>query len=515
MFENEIYKAGKKSKCLNRSRNSYVGNDREMWLLGYDSTSYDLSLPLSIESRDLRVVKTKTVCMSSIPSRVEALQKTISSLINQVDRINVALNGYLSVPDFLNHSKITTVSLDNSRGPNAKFYWVDNITGYVFICDDDIFYPSNYIERTVSYIDKYRCLISHCGIKFNDNFESYLKDSKIYSPQRQIDYDVFNPDNVGTGVLGYHAEDVSLKYNDFCYTNMSDSSIFMISRRDKIAKVVAKHNDGWIKRSSDDDGLYEMKRKDDSHASLITKQILSTYKRPIFKDGVTVILYNYKRTNNLHRIISDLKKQEEIPVYIYVWNNNPEPFHSDQVDWIINSNRNVHTQSCSYMVDNVETEFVCRMDDDLTPNDSLLFRDLISSVNTYPIDSRIFGMTGVRLADNKCYSNGSHVGPSCKYHFNDIDVPVDIIKGRFFLFRNEFSHLLNRKYEHAHMDIDISFLMAQKRRMYHIVPKVLHGRLFNLEEKYDDGTGAGYSSMSGHLEFRNKITREWLHDIRN
>ena len=52
-----------------------------------------------------------TAGIASIPHRAENLRQTVLSLINQVDKLNVYLHGYDSVPDFLQAPKIEVISV--------------------------------------------------------------------------------------------------------------------------------------------------------------------------------------------------------------------------------------------------------------------------------------------------------------------------------------------------------------------------------------------------------------------
>jgi len=95
---------------------------------------------------DLRVV----AGIASIPSRVLALQKAIASMWEQVDQLEVVLNGYGSVPEWLRHPRIS-VAVSQEVGDyadNAKFLGIDKYDDcHYFTIDDDIQYPRDYVVR--------------------------------------------------------------------------------------------------------------------------------------------------------------------------------------------------------------------------------------------------------------------------------------------------------------------------------------------------------------------------------
>src|ERR1035437_5903791 len=88
--------------------------------------------------RALRILKKVvnreiTAQIASLPARVEMLKQTVASLRPQVHKIFVALNGYDFTPEFLKEGEY--IHLDNSTGDAAKFYGVENLNGYIFLCD--------------------------------------------------------------------------------------------------------------------------------------------------------------------------------------------------------------------------------------------------------------------------------------------------------------------------------------------------------------------------------------------
>ena len=87
---------------------------------------------------------------------------------------------------------------------------------------------------------------------------------------------------------------------------------------------------------------------------------------------VTVLLMNYKRRENLNKIILALKSQT-IPCEIFVWNNAPEPFVHADVDWVLNSSDNVRCWPRWLMGTFAKNDYIMSHDDDLliTKEDAL------------------------------------------------------------------------------------------------------------------------------------------------
>jgi len=462
----------------------------------------------------LRKNKTVTACMASIPTREAALSRTVASLISQVDRIKIHLNGYKEVPQFLDHPKIETILGNNLIGANEKFHFVNDLRGYVFICDDDLLYPANYVQEMQRGINTYRCLVGSSGNSIKDPYpvKSYLKGITIHPLQRVLREDT-NADVVGTGTLGFHTEDVKLRYEDLIYRNMVDLSLMRVARRDKLQRKIIRHPDKWITRSTNDHGLHEKNMADDSLSTETLNEILLNYpERTYSGERVTVVLINYKRTTNTHKIIEFLRKQS-IPVKIYVWNNGDEPFENPHVDWVINSNKNLHGHPLAFLYRYADTEYICRMDDDLIPADSLVLEDILRYMDKHGKSRRIVSGYGMIMKEGQLYENSTPIGCGRYYPTIREDTPVDIVKGRFVMFRQEFSDLIPDDRSHIHVDMTLSFAYSGHRRLFHMVPAFLEGRLLELPDNHEDGSGRGYSHIEGHYATRNQLAKEWMKHV--
>ncbi|QDV53283.1 glycosyltransferase family 2 protein [Gimesia fumaroli] len=205
-------------------------------------------------------------CLTSIPRRVYALEKTIASLVDQVDGIKVHLNDYQFLPPFLKNPKIEVVHGDNSLMSCTKFLWADRLDGYILTCDDDLIYPPDYVERMRSAIDKYKCIACAHGSKLKPGIiDSYYKDRTVYDARLKVRETTFI-DVPGTGVMGWHTDDVKLSMTDFDLPGMEDIAAYRAIYQHSYMAVVVAHPDGWFKSSThkNDGGLYSESVRNDS-----------------------------------------------------------------------------------------------------------------------------------------------------------------------------------------------------------------------------------------------------------
>ena len=152
-------------------------------------------------------IKRITVSIASVPDREDGLETVIKSLIDQVDYLNIYLNNYQSVPSFLKNVKIKIFRSQDYRdlGDIGKFYFCENIKGYHFTCDDDIIYPSNYVEFMLSKLKIHNGFISCHGAIFNNPFYSFYKSKTTFHFRERIKNDI-SVNLVGTGVMAYDAD---------------------------------------------------------------------------------------------------------------------------------------------------------------------------------------------------------------------------------------------------------------------------------------------------------------------
>lgn len=229
------------------SANSSVERD-----LVVKTAATDFCHAVKISNEDGKVF----VGIASIPQRVNCLEQTINSLIDQVDGLGVFLDKYDYVPKFLKgNNKVTyKMSSDFSReiGDAGKFYWVDDFDGYYFTCDDDLIYPKDFVERIVKRIKfyNYPIVVGWHGSLILEPFANYYdKDSRrVFSFGGPRPYDT--PIHIlGTGCMGFHTKHIKVSFKDFKTPNMADIYFAVLGQDQKVPFVVIEHKRGEIYES--------------------------------------------------------------------------------------------------------------------------------------------------------------------------------------------------------------------------------------------------------------------------
>lgn len=196
--------------------------------------------------------------IASFPPRKESLEKTISSVLPQLDRICVYLNNYEAVPDFLKHPKIQVVRSQEALGDlrdNGKFYAIPSDKGhYIFTLDDDIIYPADYVARMIHNIEMLgrQVVVGLHGVIFPEEDFSKLQQRKVFhfaakSNGRFVDL-------LGTGTAAWHSSTLQISIEDFSTKGVCDLwfakaaanrnvPLFSIRREKDWLRVAARHEE--------------------------------------------------------------------------------------------------------------------------------------------------------------------------------------------------------------------------------------------------------------------------------
>lgn len=188
--------------------------------------------------------------MATIPERESTLQIVLDSIAPQVDLLELALNDYKSVPYWLGkYENVLPTLTSNEMGDANKFLRVDDYTNhYYFSCDDDIEYPSDYVERYIKAINSNGCLVTVHGSDIpNRKLQSYYSGKVMRSHcLNQLSKAVF-VDIAGSGVSAFHTSFLKLRYKRFKAANMADIWMSMQAHEQGVKRLALKHGAGWIK----------------------------------------------------------------------------------------------------------------------------------------------------------------------------------------------------------------------------------------------------------------------------
>jgi glycosyltransferase involved in cell wall biosynthesis len=205
--------------------------------------------------------------------RGDTLIKTIQSIYNQCDIINVTLNNYDEIPVELYDKKINIFIGDNEKGDAYKYYTLKDSEGYYFTVDDDLIYPENYSDYMIGKIEEYgrNSIITIHGRTFN-NFpikSYYSSPSNLYHFNQILDKDV-KIQFGGTGVMAFHTDLFKVGMEYFREPNMADVWIGKFANENNIDVICVKHNSGFVTQQKITDSIFNNEVRSDLKQTVIT-----------------------------------------------------------------------------------------------------------------------------------------------------------------------------------------------------------------------------------------------------
>ncbi len=195
------------------------------------------------------------LAIASIPERIALLQKVVTALRPQVDTLRVYLNNFESIPDFLfPHEGLLATQAMGDIGAEGKFYWFDKETyDYYLTADDDLLYPSNYVETLIKEFEARhrKAIIGVHGFVFDTPIESYNQSRKErYKCTRKLSKP--QPVHVlGTATTIFHPETIQLSMSNFPRRNMVDLQLAITAQQQQVPLVVIPREANWIQELED------------------------------------------------------------------------------------------------------------------------------------------------------------------------------------------------------------------------------------------------------------------------
>lgn len=211
-------------------------------------------------------------------NRKDSLLRTIDSIFNQSDIINVSLNSYSEIPPELKDNKIRIILTNNELGDAYKFYNINRCDGYYFTIDDDIIYPKNYTDFMIDKYNKHKGkIITLHGRNFKDgNISSYYKSA---SERYYCMGDVFNDVKVmfgGTGVMLTHTDILrGLNIEYFKSPNMADVWVGKWAYDNKVDIICVEHESNWLKYQEVNDTIYDTESRNDKIQTEIARSLFN------------------------------------------------------------------------------------------------------------------------------------------------------------------------------------------------------------------------------------------------
>lgn len=150
--------------------------------------------------------------LATYPPRISFLPRVVAAIAPQVDSLNVVLNEYEAVPDFLRgYDNVRPLLPEHDTMATGKFYPDTGDAEYVLLVDDDVIYPDDFVARSLAEfqsLDVPRAVAGHhCSIferpapalsveGMRNYLRFHLRPSRIPSYRRILHFGLEIPDPV-------------------------------------------------------------------------------------------------------------------------------------------------------------------------------------------------------------------------------------------------------------------------------------------------------------------------------
>jgi glycosyltransferase involved in cell wall biosynthesis len=244
----------------------------------------------------------KIVNISSF-GRIDSLEKTIQSIYNQCDEVNVCLNDKITeLPNFLLQPKINLTITDNSKGDAFKFLNLENSDGYYLTIDDDLIYPPNYVDYMISNCKKYnnKKIITLHGRKFNKfPITSYYNSKKeIYHFSSEQKQDV-TVQYGGTGVMCFHTSLLKTPIEYFQHSNMADVWIGNLAKIKNIEIICISRPKNFITQIEQKETIYNHYSNNDKIQTNLVNLVYNI-------KNLSIIIPTYKNTQYIDECLNSI-----------------------------------------------------------------------------------------------------------------------------------------------------------------------------------------------------------------
>jgi len=323
----------------------------------------------------------KIVNISSF-GRIGSLEKTLQSIYNQCDEINLCLNDKITeLPDFLLQPKINLYITDNSKGDAFKFMFLETKNGYYLTIDDDLIYPPNYVNFMVDKCKEYnnkKIITLHGRSFYNFPIKSYYNSNaqRFYYYEKVLD-DV-KVQFGGTGVMCLHTSLLKKSINDFLLPNMADVWIGKFAKESNIDIICVKHEKNFIKSIPHLKTIYDDSKNNDLNQTKIVNKIydfntisviIPTYNNIEYLDESLNSIINSGKNHNIEILVGidgcektlNYVKQKTYPDFVkfHYFNSNNGPYDiKNTLTTISNSDKIIFFDSDDVMTETTITEVI-------------------------------------------------------------------------------------------------------------------------------------------------------------
>lgn len=207
--------------------------------------------------------------MATHLGRRSTVEHAVQSIAAQVDMLFLHLNDYDEPPPgvCLPNVKITTYAEHGDLNDAGKFLMLPQVNGdsYIFAVDDDIVYPSNYVEHLLAALEQFgrSVAVGVHGVVLAWPLERFFEGRSVAHFRRPAVHRRF-VDIVGTGTVAFHSSAVNLSLADFQEPGMADLWFAAACKEQGVPRIMVERPDRWLGPLDAEDSLWSAFGMNDS-----------------------------------------------------------------------------------------------------------------------------------------------------------------------------------------------------------------------------------------------------------
>jgi hypothetical protein len=198
--------------------------------------------------------------MATYPGRADTVAEAASSIATQVDQMYLVLNQYREEPSAGAFPKnVHFIFPEDDLKDTGKFYHRPNPDDFVFLCDDDIIYPDDYVEvlrqKWAEYSD-YSPIIGVHGITYSDFFDGDPQARIVHVFSQALAEDCF-VNQLGTGTIvcrGFQMPEFEFMKSSARFV---DLRFALHCQNNGYNRICVARDKNWMKEMQTDTSLFE------------------------------------------------------------------------------------------------------------------------------------------------------------------------------------------------------------------------------------------------------------------
>ncbi len=220
--------------------------------------------------------------IATMPTRNDTFREMLPAILEQVDRLYVYLDGFKEIPTILQkHPKIYPMLLPKKGGLHTCSRFLAPMQfrseAIIVFFDDDIQYPSDYVEKIKNALVKYGriAVVGFHGRVFRPPHVSYARDCVGYHFSDDL-YEDLEVHLLGTGTAAFLSSAIKINPNKWRYKNMADLYLAAEALNSNLKLIALKREPNWLKPLAQDqeDSIWSATKKDDSVQSSFMRNLL-------------------------------------------------------------------------------------------------------------------------------------------------------------------------------------------------------------------------------------------------